>query len=100
MTWEIQLTDSAWEDVFHAVKWYDEQKHGLGDTFIELMDKTIKSISENPDAYKKVYRQVRQASLQKFPYVVLYKVEKSKVVVYSVFHTSQNPKKKIKRLKR
>lgn len=100
MSLAIELTDEAWKDAFHAVKWYDEQKPGLGNRFIEYLDKTLKKISENPTAFKKVYRQARQASLQKFPYVILYKVEKHKAIVYCVFHTSQHPKKKIRRLKK
>ena len=83
-----------------AVKWYDEQKQGLGNLFLDYLDETLKKIENVPTAYKKVYRQARQAALQKFPYVVLYIVVNNTITVHCIFNTSQDPKKKMKRLRK
>ena len=82
------------------IKWYDEQKLGLVNVFLDYLDDKFKKIENVPTAYKIVYRQVRQASLQKFPYVVLYKVVKNTITVHCIFHTSRDPKKMIKRLRK
>jgi plasmid stabilization system protein ParE len=100
MIFSIELTDEAREDMTLAVKWYDQQKENLGDLFINHLNIAFEKIRNNPDAYKKIYRQVRQAAMQKFPYVILYKVTRNIVMVYAVFHTKRNPKTKTRRLKK
>jgi hypothetical protein len=100
MSFNIELTDEAKEDAALGVKWYDEQKEGLGDLFIEYLDNTLEKIGNYPTTYKKIYRQVRQAAMQKFPYVILFKIVDKVITVHCIFHTSQNPKKKIKKLKK
>lgn len=100
MSFIIELTDEAREDTAIAVKWYDEQKENLGDLFIDYLDKLFEKIRSYPTAYKKVYRQVRQAGMQKFPYVVLFGIKDEVITVYCVFHTSQHPTKKFKRVKK
>jgi uncharacterized protein Yka (UPF0111/DUF47 family) len=100
MSFTIELTDEAREDVTIAVKWYDGQKEGLGDLFIEYLDNSLEKIRNYPTAYKKIYRQVRQSAMQKFPYVILFKIVDEVITVHCIFHTSLNPKKKIKRLKK
>lgn len=100
MNFIIELTEDAKDDAFQAVKWYDKQKTGLGNLFIEYLNDTLKKIEALPTGYKKIYRQVRQAALKKFPYVVLYKVNRNIITVHAIFHTSQSLKKKLRKLKK
>ncbi|MBS1920603.1 MAG: type II toxin-antitoxin system RelE/ParE family toxin [Bacteroidetes bacterium] len=100
MNFSIELSEEAREDVTLAVKWYDQQKENLGDFFITHLNSTLEKIRNNPASHKKIYRQVRQAAMQKFPYVILYKVKGNSITVYAVFHTKRNPKTKIRRLKK
>ena len=39
MNFNIELSDDAWDDAFQIVKWYDDQKPGLGNLFIEYLEK-------------------------------------------------------------
>lgn len=39
-----------------------------------------------------LYTVVRMALVRRFPYVILYRVEATRIVVVSVFHTSRDPK--------
>jgi len=39
----------------------------LGDIFVRYLNESLEKISISPQAYKKIYKQVRQASLSKFP---------------------------------
>ena len=99
MNSSIRITEEAREDIDEAVEWYDEQKSGLGDLFLQRLNESFSAIQQNPASFKRVYRQLRQSALKKFPYVVLYKVENNIILIYCVFHTSKDPKKKLKRLK-
>ena len=47
-------------------------------------------------AYAIIDKNYRQIILKTFPYVVVYEIVEEAVVVFAVFHTSQNPIKKFR----
>ncbi|MGE5108160.1 MAG: hypothetical protein ACM3H8_11490, partial [Sphingobacteriales bacterium] len=75
MTFSIKLTEEALNDITGIVQWYDSQKHKLGNIFIEQINLAFISIERNPFSFTKFYKQVRKAALQKFPYIILFKIE-------------------------
>ncbi|MBL8867531.1 MAG: type II toxin-antitoxin system RelE/ParE family toxin [Gemmataceae bacterium] len=79
---------SEYED---AADWYEQQRTGLGDDFVAEVESVIARISANPLLHAKVYGDVRKAVVKRFPYIVLYLVEPTEIVIVSVFHTSRNP---------
>jgi plasmid stabilization system protein ParE len=93
-----EILPEAMEDIQQAYDWYEERESGLGEKFIRCLDDCLLSIRRIPMGYAKVYRNYRRAVVRRFPYVVFYKALKKKVIVYSVFHCSQNPDKWRKRL--
>lgn len=99
MSYHLEIKEEARMDILHASAWYADKGSGLNVKFISKIELLITSIIRNPKTYKKVYKTFRQASLRKFPYVLLFEHTGENVIVYSVFHTSQHPAKKIKRLK-
>lgn len=60
-----------------------------------IMDKLIL----NPYLFQRRYKHYREAVLKKFPYYVVYEIIGNTVIVQSFFHSSRNPKKKIKSAK-
>ena len=80
-----------------AYDWYNEQQDGLGDRFLEELRDCRNKLESWPDAYTKVKKSYRQFVLHTFPYVVVFKIIKTDVIVYAVFHTSRNPRKKFKK---
>jgi hypothetical protein len=79
-----------------AYDWYQEQRKGLGEIFLTELDRCFKRLKINPTNNPKIIRNYRQARLQRFPYVVLFEIIKTDIVVLSVFHTRRNPKHKFK----
>ena len=80
-----------------AYDWYELQKKGLGELFIKTLDEHYNKLEHFPEAYSKREGQYRHLQLKKFPYVIVFKIIKTQVLVYAVFHTSRNPKHKLKR---
>ena len=95
--WPI-LLPPAKRDVKKGYDWYEEQKLGLGDVFLECVEECLAAIQRSPKAFQPVAKDARRAIVKQFPYVVFYRIEGKKVYVYSVFHTSQNPQKWMDRL--
>ena len=79
-----------------AYDWYDEQQPGLGDLFLQELEKGFEKLESWPEAYNKIRKDYRQLVLHTFPYVIVFKIIKVDVVVYAVFHTSRKPSKKFR----
>jgi plasmid stabilization system protein ParE len=100
MSWRLEIKEEAKKDIVEAAHWYQQKSLGLDIKFIQYLEDTFHIILVNPKTFKRVYKNFRQAALKKFPFVVVYETEEDTIIIYSVFHTKQNPVKKIKRLKK
>ena len=80
-------------DAAQAYIWYEEQELGLGEEFLRCVDACIQSIRRNPETYQVAHENYRRAVVRRFPYVVFYEPSDTTVIVYAVFHCSQDPKK-------
>jgi plasmid stabilization system protein ParE len=75
-----------------AVDYYEQRQTGLGERFADAVQSIMRRISRNPLAHAIVYKDVRKAVVQRFPYVIYYRVETTQVIVIAVFHSKRNPK--------
>lgn len=94
--WKIHFGPIAKLEIEDATIWYENQQVGLGEVFITAVENAILKISESPDAYSKVQNH-RQFPLKNFPFIILYEVSAGAIFIDAVFHTSRNPKKKIRK---
>jgi len=94
--YSLEIKQEAVAEIEDAYYYYEEQKAGLGDFFQKFIDKTFASIIKSPAGFNKVTNDRRQAVVEKFPFVIIYEVFDNTIVVFAVFHTSRNPKKKIR----
>lgn len=90
---DVQFEFEARIEIADAYNWYENQKTGLGDTFLKAIDKTINTIQKSPDAYTQIQNH-QQIPVKKFPFVIIYEVVKKTLYVDAVFHTSRDPKDK------
>ncbi|MDB5199648.1 MAG: putative plasmid stabilization system protein [Chitinophagaceae bacterium] len=93
---QLILKSTAIQMAKDAYNWYEEQQNNLGEIFLESLDDCFKRIESHPKANRKIKKNYRQARLRKFPYVVIYEILKTDIVVFSIFHTSRDPRKKFK----
>ena len=89
----LEIKEEANLEIIDAYLYYENKQIGLGETFFEQLELYFDRITENPKHFE-VKNNYREAYIRKFPYLIIYRIEKNKVVVYSVFNTPQNPKKK------
>jgi plasmid stabilization system protein ParE len=99
MKFNLIYSPAAKEEFTEAAKWYEERSKGLGDQFLKAIEEKIKRIEENPDRYPTRRGYYRETISRKFPYVIVYRFNKSKhlITISSVYHTSRNPKNKYRR---
>jgi len=64
----------------------------LGLDFVARVGVVLQGISAMPELHPVVYQDVRKAVVVRFPYIVLYQIEPTEVLVIAVFHTARDPK--------
>ena len=95
--YNLILSEKAELQIEKAFLYYDLISIKIADNFIFEVEICLNSITENPLLFQIQKNYFRQALISNFPFVVVYSIEKQDVIlVNSVFHTSQNPKKKYK----
>ncbi|MGB5959025.1 MAG: type II toxin-antitoxin system RelE/ParE family toxin [Coleofasciculaceae cyanobacterium] len=91
MNYALVLRLEVREELSEAYSWYESQKQGLGDEFLECVDETLNRISQMPESYAVAHRDVRRALVRRFPYAVYYRIVSSRVIVIAIFHGRRDP---------
>jgi hypothetical protein len=72
----------------------------LGERFIKAVRHKIEQITLAPEAYSvKVNKKFREAKVEFFPYIIVYKINKRARVIYisSIHHSRKQPRKKYRK---
>ncbi len=94
MTYQFSLSPNAEADLLEAVLWYESQQAGLGEKFAQKVETYFFRIQNNPLHFPLKKGNLREAYIQKFPYVIIYQIIENNIIVFAVFNTHQNPTKK------
>lgn len=89
---QLFINKFAEKDLENSKKYYNEQSEELGTVFLLDLKATIKRIEQNPFQFPKIEKEARKANLDKFPFSVFFVVDNLLISIFSIFHTSRNPK--------
>ena len=92
MTVDVRLRPEAEQDLAESARWYEDQRPGLGQEFLDEALTTFALIAERPLASAAVYGSLRRALLHRFPFGVFYLVDGDGTVVIGVLHGSRHPR--------
>jgi plasmid stabilization system protein ParE len=95
----IVYTPEAEQDVADAYSWYEAREPGLGEEFLRCVEACVLIIQRHPYLYPVAADEFRRALVRRFPFEVFYEPDEDSLVIYSVFHCSQDPQKWSSRLK-
>ena len=93
---DLIFKDEANIEVVEAYTYYEKELEGLGERFLQELDRVILDINLSPKGFKKFTENTRQVPMAVFPYVIIYEVIKKTLIIYAVFQTKQDPIKKIR----
>lgn len=93
---ELRLLDEAREEMRQSAHWYDDQREGLGDDFLDEVHGAFERIEEHPKRHKRVdvddsEREVRRVLLKRFPFLVVYEIRAEEIIVVAVAHGKRKP---------
>ena len=92
MTSTIIVQPEAEADIAFAYQWYETQRVGLGQQFVEAVDRAFERIAEQPLRHSPIHRDTRRTFLRRFPYVVFHILRDDRVHVLAVLHQRRNPR--------
>lgn len=94
MIYHFSLSPNAEADLQEAALWYESHQIGLGKKFAQKVESYFFRIQNNPLHFPLKKGNLREAYIQKFPYVIIYQIIGDNIIVFAVFNTHQNPEKK------
>jgi plasmid stabilization system protein ParE len=89
---EVRVSPAARADISKTFSHYEDARPGLGAEFLGSVDAAIEKIGRNPLAYREVVGESRRCALERFPYVLWFKVLKDDSVVVACLHAQRDPK--------
>ena len=87
----IRFRSEAASDVLLPREWYDAQRPGLGDEFVQALERVIDLIPDLPEAFPEIAGGVRRALLARFPYAIYYRQDSEIIDVIACLHTRRSP---------
>ena len=90
--YRVLIKPFAEKDATEAARWYNLQRDGLGVEFLFALEAKINAIKRNPKQFKVIYKNVRRALTERFPYGIFFIVERETIYILAILHTSRNPK--------
>lgn len=96
MVKKVVFSSASKNELKESFEYYESKQTYLGDRFLSFIEDSIKTISQNPEAFPSKIRSFRECVVPVFPFLILseYIPEKNIVYILCVFHTSRNPDKK------
>lgn len=82
----IRVDPRADADLIRAGAWYDTQRPGLGDRFLDEVERALIVASAVRFAYTPFRRHTRRINLRHFPYAIYYVIEGELLRVVAVLH--------------
>lgn len=94
MNWQVVARPQAESDVVEAADWYDTQRPGLGDEFVEEILEVFDALETNPllNCRRHPIKNIRWRYPRRFPYHVVYEVieENRLVIIAAVIHAARH----------
>ena len=89
---KVSFLALAQRELDDAVAWYNEQAVGLGQEFLDELDRTVRRAVAFPLSCPEIEPGVRRCLLARFPYGLIYGLDQETIVVVAVAHLHRHPR--------
>jgi hypothetical protein len=87
----VRLDLAAKQEIRQAALFSEDCREGLGQEFLDSVDSAFDQIQQHPTVWRILKGRFRRYLLQRFPYGVIYTVEKDIIYVAAVMHLKRKP---------
>jgi plasmid stabilization system protein ParE len=89
---KVSFLALAQRELDDAVAWYNEQAVGLGQEFLDELDRTVRRAVAFPLSCPEIEPGIRRCLLARFPYGIIYGLDQETIVVVAVAHLHREPR--------
>jgi plasmid stabilization system protein ParE len=86
MSFHVVYLPEAEDDIDAAYTWYEAQRQGLGDRFLDALYAVVSNIRDYSQIFGVIRGDIRAATLKRFPYVVYFRDRGADILVIAVQH--------------
>jgi hypothetical protein len=83
-----KIADTELDEV---VAYYNHEKPGLGEEFNAQVEYGIQEVVEHPHRWPIIARNTRRYRLKRFPYGLVYKIRRNRILFLAVMHLKRRP---------
>lgn len=98
MSFAVIIKEEALNDIQEAYDYYEFKQAGLGDKFLQKLEHRLLQISKHPQHYSFIdedhLKVLRDVKIDKFPFVIVFEIFETTVIVYAVHNCYKLPSKK------
>jgi len=87
---KIQISESAYNDLYEGYLFYESQREGLGNYFQESLFSDIDSLKIYAGIQSKHFEKYRLLS-KRFPYAIYYTIKFEVIIISAVLDCRKNP---------
>ncbi|WFP49860.1 type II toxin-antitoxin system RelE/ParE family toxin [Methylomonas sp. EFPC3] len=87
----VEFLAAAETELDQAYQWYEQQQSGLGKQYLSEFDAAIRRITAFPKSYVLIDTEIRRCLIKRFPYGVLYGIDRQSIIVVAVAHLHRKP---------
>ena len=92
MDYKLTILPLAKIDLQEIASWYEIINKNLGRRFLKSVKDEIEILRIKPLLYQIRYDGTRVALIQTFPYLIHCEIDKKRIVIKAIIHTSRNTK--------
>ena len=89
---KVSFLALAQQELDDAVAWYNKQAPGLGQDFLDELDRAVRRAVAFPFSCPEIDPGVRRCLLARFPYGLIYSIDQETIVVVAVAHLHREPR--------
>ena len=89
---KVRFLALAQKELDDAVAWYNRQASGLGLEFLDELDRAVRRAVTFPMSCPEIEPGIRRCLLARFPYGLIYGVNRGAIVVIAVAHLHREPR--------
>ena len=95
----VRFLTLAQQEVDEAVVWFEERAEGKGIDFLDELDRVVRLVKAYPFASTQIEPEIRRCLFARFPYSLVYGLDRDTIVVIAVAHSHRAPGYWVNRLK-
>ncbi|NOX28419.1 MAG: type II toxin-antitoxin system RelE/ParE family toxin [Gammaproteobacteria bacterium] len=88
---KIRFMEEAQVELDDAMEFYQNERHGLGQIFLQEILNVLERIANFPQAWHPLSDNTRRCQTRRFPYGVIYSVFQDEVLIIAVSHLHRKP---------